>query len=128
MVRRVAFTMVPVKDMARAVAFYSGALGLPIGKFPPTSPWVEFDLPEGGCVAITTVSGTPSASAGATLALEVSDLDSLVARLQDHGARLLGDVVKGPRCRMRTVADPDGNAVLLHQLDAGCAALPERPS
>jgi predicted enzyme related to lactoylglutathione lyase len=117
MVRRVAFTMVPVKDMARAVAFYRDVLGLPLGKFPPTSPWVEFDLPEGGCVAITTVSGTPSGTAGATLALEVSDLDALVAQLAERGAQLLGDFVKGPRCRMRMVADPDGNALVLHQLD-----------
>lgn len=117
MVRKVAFTMIPVKDLARATAFYGELLGLPLGKFPPTSPWVEYDLPEGGCIAITTVTGTPSASAGATVALEVSDLDALVARLQERGAPLLGDFVKGPRCRMRMVADPDGNALLLHQLD-----------
>jgi predicted enzyme related to lactoylglutathione lyase len=117
MVRKVAFTMVPVRDMARAVAFYGDVLGLPIGKFPPTSPWVEYDLPEGGCIAITTVSGTPSSSAGATVGLEVSDLDALVARLEERGAKLLGDFVKGPRCRMRMVADPEGNALVLHQLD-----------
>ena len=118
MIRKVAFTMVPVRDMPRAVAFYGGVLGLPLGKFPPTSPWVEYDLPEGGCVAITTVSRTaPSSAAGATIALEVSDLDALVARLEAHGATLLGDFVKGPRCRMRMVADPDGNALVLHQLD-----------
>jgi catechol 2,3-dioxygenase-like lactoylglutathione lyase family enzyme len=70
MVRKVAFTMIPVKDLARATAFYGEVLGLPLGKFPPTSPWVEYDLPEGGCIAITTVTGTPSASAGATVALE----------------------------------------------------------
>jgi hypothetical protein len=29
------------------------------------------------------------------------------------------EMIKGPHCRMMTCFDPDGNAMILHQLDAG---------
>lgn len=118
MIRKVAFTMYPVSDMPRARAFYEGALGLTSG-WPETSPWVEYDLPEGGCLAITTVTGgKPSAEAGGTIAFEVGDLDALVADLRAREVRLVGDLVKGPHCRMMVCLDPDGNSIVLHQLDA----------
>ncbi|RJF93965.1 VOC family protein [Sphingomonas cavernae] len=117
MIRKVAFTMYPVSNMPRARAFYEGALGLSSG-WPETSPWVEYDLPEGGCLAITTVTAeAPSASAGGTIAFEVADLDALVAGLKSREVTLVGDLVKGPHCRMMVCLDPDGNSIVLHQLD-----------
>jgi catechol 2,3-dioxygenase-like lactoylglutathione lyase family enzyme len=118
MLRKVAFTMYPVTDMAAARAFYEGPLGL-VTASSPTTPWVEYDLPGGGCFAITTVlSDTPSASAGGTIAFEVDDIETLVDRLQASGVRLgTDDFIKGPHCRMMPCFDPDGNSVLLHQLD-----------
>ena len=87
--KRVAFTMYPVKDMPRARAFYEETLGLPPSKYGAASPWVEFDLPGGGCLAITTVTpNEPSASAGGTIAFEVEDLPALVADLKAKGRRL----------------------------------------
>jgi len=72
MLQKVAFTMYPVTDMPRARAFYEEILGLPPSKYGAQSPWVEFDLPGGGCPAITTVTpNEPSASAGGTIAFEV---------------------------------------------------------
>lgn len=118
MIRKVAFTMYPVADIAVARGFYEGMLGLSTTAS-ATSPWVEYDLPDGGCFAITTVlSDAPSASAGGTIAFEVDDLDALIADLRAKGARLQGgNVIEGPRCRMFMCFDPDGNSVLLHQLD-----------
>ncbi|MEJ5979612.1 VOC family protein [Novosphingobium sp. PS1R-30] len=118
MLRKVAFTMYPVTDMAAARAFYEGPLGL-LTASSPTTPWVEYDLPGGGCFAITTVlSDAPSASAGGTIAFEVEDIEALVARLRSSGVRLAGEaLIKGPHCWMMTCFDPDGNSVLLHQLD-----------
>lgn len=118
MIRKVAFTMYPVSDIAAARDFYEGALGLESGAS-AKSPWVEYDLPGGGCFVITTVLGDkPSAAAGGTIAFEVDDLDALVADLRAKGARLQdGEAIKGPRCRMLMCFDPDGNSVLLHQLD-----------
>lgn len=117
MFKRVAFTMYPVTEMPRARAFYEETLGLPKSKASAASPWVEFDLPGGGCLAITNVSeSSPSASAGGMIALEVEDLDRLVARLKEKGAAVIGEGIEGPGCHMAVVKDPDGNAIILHRL------------
>ena len=117
MLQKVAFTMYPVKDMARARAFYEGTLGLGEGSGGVSSPWVEFDLPGGGCLAITTVSQTePSASAGGTIAFEVDDLPATIADLKSREVRFLAEGIESPVCRMAIIADPDGNAIVLHKL------------
>jgi len=118
MINRVAFTMYPVRDMAAARAFYEGTLGLTTSAS-ATTPWVEYDLPGGGCFAITTVTGgEPSGAAGGTIAFEVDDIEALTATLRDAGVRLgSGELIKGPHCRMMPCFDPEGNSILLHQLD-----------
>jgi predicted enzyme related to lactoylglutathione lyase len=117
MIRKVAFTMYPVTDMVGARAFYEGMLGLPPSRSGPTSPWVEFDLPGGGCLAITTVTPQePSASAGGTIAFEVEDLPALVADLKAKGVAFAAEGIESPVCRMAIVLDPDGNSIILHKL------------
>ena len=120
MLRKVAFTMYPVRDMARARAFYEETLGLGPSRSGATSPWVEFDLPGGGCLAITTVAPQePSASAGGTIAFEVEDLPTLVADLKTKGVAFPADDIESPVCRMAVCLDPDGNSIILHKLKAG---------
>lgn len=118
MLNRVAFTMYPVTDMAVARDFYEGQLGLTTSAG-ATSPWVEYDLPGGGCFVITNVlPSTPSGSAGGTIAFEVDDIETLTATLRDAGVRLgSAEMIRGPHCRMMPCFDPDGNSLLLHQLD-----------
>jgi predicted enzyme related to lactoylglutathione lyase len=117
MLRKVAFTMYPVTDMARARAFYEDTLGLGPSNSGPASPWVEFDLPGGGCLAITTVTpNQPSASAGGTIAFEVEDLPALVADLKGKGVPFAAEGIESPVCRMAICLDPDGNAIILHKL------------
>lgn len=117
MLKKVAFTMYPVTDMARARAFYEDTLALGKSRSGPTSPWVEFDLPGGGCLAITTVTQSqPSASAGGTIAFEVDDLHGVVEKLTDAGVTFRAAHVESPVCDMAICLDPDGNAIFLHQL------------
>ncbi len=118
-VRKVAFTMYPVIDVARARAFYEDTLGLAVGmaggrdgKF-----WVEYDLPGGGCFAITNTTGGKPESGGGTIALEVEDLPRIMARLKEKGVTFKSDVIRGPRCRMAMCLDSEGNSLLLHQLE-----------
>jgi len=117
MLQKVAFTMYPVKEMPRARAFYGETLGLGPGSGGPSSPWVEFDLPGGGCLAITTVtSQEPSASAGGSIAFEVDDLLATIAELKSKGVSFLDDSIESPVCRMAIIRDPDGNSIILHKL------------
>jgi len=117
MLNKVAFTMYPVKDMPRARAFYEETLGLGPSGSGAASPWVEFDLPGGGCLANTTVTpNEPSASAGGTIAFEVDDLAATVADLKAKGVAFAAEGIESPVCRMAIVKDPDGNAIILHKL------------
>jgi uncharacterized protein YndB with AHSA1/START domain/predicted enzyme related to lactoylglutathione lyase len=119
-IRRVAFTMHPVVDVARARAFYEHTLGLRpsmVGEHGNVH-WIEYTLPDGGCLAISNASADqPSATAGATLALEVDDLAALMQHLKAHDVPFKTEVIPGPSCKMAVCVDPEGNSILLHQLD-----------
>jgi len=118
MFKKVAFTMYPVTDMARAKAFYEETLGLPPAKDLADGKWIEFDLPQGGCLALTTmIQGVaPSSEAGGSLAFEVEDVHALSETLKSKGVKFKMDVFESPVCHMAVVLDSEGNAFMLHQL------------
>jgi predicted enzyme related to lactoylglutathione lyase len=119
MFRKVAFTMYPITDVARARRFYEETLGLKLGSMGNQGEhyWIEYDLPEGGCVGLTNfIPDKPSDSAGGTIAFEVEDLDKLIADLKTKGVTFKGDVIVSPVCRMAVCLDSEGNSILLHQL------------
>jgi predicted enzyme related to lactoylglutathione lyase len=120
MIRKVAFTMYPATDIPRARKFYEETLGLTAGMAGGRGDmwWIEYDLPGGGCIALTnTTGGKPATNAGGTIALEVEDLDALIDKLKAAGVEFMGERVHGPRCRMQMCKDSEGNALLLHQLN-----------
>jgi extradiol dioxygenase family protein len=55
MFKKVAFTYYPVTDVSRARKFYEETLGLKSGSAGNQEDnwWVEYDLPGGGCLALT---------------------------------------------------------------------------
>lgn len=118
MLKKVAFTMYPVEDIKRARNFYEEKLGLPVGKISANGAWVEYDLPEGGCFALTTLATgvTPSVNSGGSIAFEVDNLDDLVLRLKSDGIKFKLDIFSSPVCRMAIIIDSEGNAVTLHQI------------
>ena len=119
MFRKVGFTVYPVKDVARARTFYEETLGLEAGLAGGQGDmyWVEYDLPEGGCLAITNASGEAPGTGGGTIALEVEDLQGLMADLKRKSVEFKSDVIKGPKCRMAVCLDSEGNSIILHQFD-----------
>jgi predicted enzyme related to lactoylglutathione lyase len=118
MFKKVAFTMYPVKDSARARQFYETTLGLTRGSSASNGVWTEYDLPGGGCLALfQTGDIAPSAAAGGSVALEVDDLDALTARLKAEGVSFKADGIVSPVCRMAVILDSEGNAIILHQLN-----------
>lgn len=119
MFRKVAFTMYPIRDVPRARKFYEETLGLKPGSSGNRGDnwWIEYDLPDGGCLALTNfVPDAPSDAAGGTIALEVEDLDALIADLKGKGVSFKSDIIHSPVCRMAVCLDSEGNSILLHQL------------
>lgn len=123
MFNKVAFTMYPVKDVSRARRFYEETLGLTVGAAGDCGQgdmrWVEYDLPGGGCLAITNADpeAEPSANAGGTIALEVDDLEKLMKDLEARDVTFKGDIINGPNCTMAICLDSEGNSLVLHQLN-----------
>jgi predicted enzyme related to lactoylglutathione lyase len=117
MIKKVAFTMYPVKDWKRARAFYGETLGLKIGSKSPDGVWTEYDLPGGGCLALFGGGEIePSASAGGSVALEVEDLDAFNAELKGKGVEYKAEMIQSPVCRMSIILDSEGNSIILHEL------------
>jgi predicted enzyme related to lactoylglutathione lyase len=119
MFKKVAFTMYPIRDVARARKFYEETLGLRRGSMGNQGPkyWIEYDLPDGGCLALSNfIDDEPSDAAGGTIAFEVEDLDRLVADLKAKNVTFKGDIIHSPVCRMAVCLDSEGNSILLHQL------------
>jgi predicted enzyme related to lactoylglutathione lyase len=118
MLKKVAFTMYPVEDTARAREFYETKLGLKVGMKSSDGVWTEYDLPGGGCFALFRGDQVkPSASAGGSVAFEVEDMDRLVSRLKAEGVTILQENIVSPVCRMTIVRDSEGNSLVLHQLN-----------
>jgi predicted enzyme related to lactoylglutathione lyase len=117
MFEKVAFTMYPVKDTARARAVYEQTLGLTVGSHSPEGTWTEYDLPGGGCLALfRTDTIEPSNAAGGSVAIEVADLDALNARLARQGVKFAAEMIHSPVCRMSVILDSEGNGIILHEL------------
>lgn len=118
MIKKVAFTMYKANDLKRAVNFYSETLGLGAYTEMGGGKWIEFDLPEGGCFAITTMAEgvEPSDSAGGSIAFEVDQIDTLVTELKNKGVTFKMEPFDSPVCRMAVALDSEGNAFMIHQL------------
>jgi predicted enzyme related to lactoylglutathione lyase len=118
-IKKIAFTVYPVTDMARARKFYEEQLGLKKTQ-DYGGEWVEYDL-AGGCFAITTMmSGkvAPSAKAGGSIAFEVDgDVDQITSSLKAQGVPVILEPFSSPVCRMSVVCDPEGNAVTIHRVN-----------
>ena len=119
MIKKVAFTMYPVENLERARNFYEKTLGLQTGKISGQGQWVEYDLPGGGCFAITNmaIGVKPHDSAGGSIAFEVENLDKLMSELKAKNVKIKLDTMETPVCRMSVILDSEGNAVVLHKLN-----------
>ena len=118
MLKKVAFTMYPVIEMERARNFYEKTLKLKPGLTSPDGGWVEYDLPGGGCFAITTLADgvKPSADSGGSVAFEVENLEELIKELKSTGVKIKVDIFPTPVCKIAVILDSEGNAVTLHKL------------
>jgi predicted enzyme related to lactoylglutathione lyase len=109
------FVSIATQDMSRAVVFYQEVLGLylSVDRSPKN---VEFDT---GAVTLSIIDpvamGIGEFSANPQwLALQVQDFDAAVATITERGVTLTRDPIDSGVCRMAFLADPDGNALMLH--------------
>jgi predicted enzyme related to lactoylglutathione lyase len=116
----IAFTGYSVTDMPRAKALYEGVLGLKksrgFGQTDGEDQWVEYDIGP-GCLALISGGGKdwPPSPEGTAAALEVDDFQGYVDKMRAAGVKFIFDPMESPVCWMATVADPDGNRVLIHK-------------
>jgi predicted enzyme related to lactoylglutathione lyase len=111
-IRAIAFTMYPVTDVPRAVAFYRDALGLAQAGL-DLEYWVEFEA-GGGTFGIGNFEQVGTPGTAQSLALEVADLPALRAKLSAHEIAV-SEPHELAHCWISVVRDPDGNQVWLHQ-------------
>jgi len=116
------YTGIRVRDMARALRFYTEGLGLrpgPSGRMAAGGLWQELKDPESGAVLeLNFYPGDPPYREGDELdhlGFRVSDLDATLARLVAFGARVrIPPFTEGPE-RIAFLSDPDGVWVELYE-------------
>ena len=118
-IERVDFVSIPVRDLARADAFYGEVLGLE--RNPKSNErWVEYET---GSVTLALVS--PAALGPQFLddfrpiwmpvALRVPDVAEARRRLEAAGVEFQGEVIDSGVCHIAVFHDPDGNTLQLHR-------------
>lgn len=114
--KEIAFVVYPVTDLKRARLFYEKNLGLKLGHiFENTSgAWIEYELGS-GTLAISNFPQESKPAGGACAGVEVEDFESAVDQLKSAGIHFRKEPFETPVCRMAVIADPDGNALILHQ-------------
>lgn len=119
-IKEIGFAIYPSKDIVRSRAFYEGVLGLT----PPEhveenggegGTWVEYDLGAGAAFAIGKMEGLEPSKDGPSIAFEVEDFDVAMTEIRAAGTVILMEPIETPVCRMTSIADPDGNSILIHK-------------
>ncbi len=120
-VRAVDFVALEVSDMDRAIAFYKDVLGLPL-EYTYEQAWAEFAAGDDtlALMAKSNDSGDGQATAPTGhLALAVENVDQAVAELKEKDVEILSGPHDTPVCHIATLADPDGNRILIHHRKDG---------
>ena len=115
-VTSLAFTMYPVTDVPRAVAFYRDVLGLEqSGAGQPF--WVEFDI-AGATFGVGNFEQVGKPGTAQSLSLEIDDLPAFRKTLAGKGVES-SEAFETKVCWISSISDPDGNRIMLHQAKKG---------
>lgn len=115
MVKEIAFTAYPAKDVAALRSFYSDRLGLRFGRpyeEDGVEKYADAQVGNGWFAVITTE--WAGAGPAKSIAFEVEDVDGAFAALRAAGVNT-GEIHDTGVCKMGTFTDPEGNTVTLHQ-------------
>ena len=116
-VKEIAFTAYPAKDVAALRRWYQDVLEIPFSKpflEDGVEKYVEANI-AGGYFSLMTnewVDRAPGSASG--IVFEVNDLDHLITTLRGKGVAV-EDPYATPVCKITSFSDPEGNKVSLHQ-------------
>jgi predicted enzyme related to lactoylglutathione lyase len=118
MVKEIAFTAYPAKDVAALRKWYQDNLGVPFD-----NPYVEDGVEKyneaniaGSFFSVLTtewIGREPGTGCG--IAFEVHDIDKAIADLRAKGIEI-EDAYATPVCKLASLEDLEGNKVTLHQI------------
>lgn len=110
----VSVVWLPVTDMQRAVAFYSGTLGLSVES--QQDEWAELST-DGLTIGLNARDEeTAGPEGGAVLAFRpAAPIDDAVSELVGKGVEFVGEVSEHPWGKVASFHDPDGNSLQLYE-------------
>ena len=114
MIKEVAFVAIAVSDKERARKFYQETLELKPGMTAMEGAWVEYDL-GATTIGVGCWPGWDPSRDGTSVAFEVDDIDSAIAKLKERGVVFDMEKTESPVCWMAQFRDPDGNKLLVHK-------------
>lgn len=103
-----------VKDIAKAIKFYTEVAGLELKEFDKQFRWAELSGPNGAILGLAEENSECPMKAGANaiVTITVDDLDKANAHFIQKGAKLMGGILEVPgHVRMQTFEDIDGNTL-----------------
>lgn len=116
MVKDIAFSSYPAKDVPALKKFYEDALGLTFsGNYEEegTLKYAESQVGNSWFAVMTREWHDVAPSGG--IAFEVDDVDATLEKVRAAGAKADDTVHDTPVCRITSFNDPEGNKVTLHQ-------------
>jgi catechol 2,3-dioxygenase-like lactoylglutathione lyase family enzyme len=103
---------VSIKDMDRAIKFYTEQLGLSL-KARIDNDWTEISAGGGFVIGLHLQEGTTSENKSAVnIELKTTKtLEEVVTKLRERGVEFVDEIKDYPKVRLVTCRDPDGNLV-----------------
>lgn len=114
---------IPVEDPDRATEFYSGTLGWEISRYGEQPYWLVRAGADDEPGANGALVGRGNLHQGPVVVAGVEDIDDVLSRAQQHGAKVVQGKMAVPGMGWSAyVLDPEGNTVGLFQADSNAAA------
>jgi predicted enzyme related to lactoylglutathione lyase len=118
MIKEIAFTAYPAKDVAALRAWYQDKLGIPFNS-PYSQDGVEkyneANIGNGYFSVMTTEWIEREAGSASGIVFEVDDIEDTIKKLRAKGVEV-GEPYDTPVCRVASLEDLEGNKVSLHQI------------
>jgi predicted enzyme related to lactoylglutathione lyase len=100
-----------VKDPQRAIEFYRDVMGMTPTAIDDQGRGAEFTLSDGSTFGVWK---PEDGATGPAIMFAVDDAKAAVEHYRSRGLQL-SDVMESPVCFMAFGADPEGNAIIIHQ-------------